>query len=234
MKNSQKDVSMRIRHLISLESMTIQEFSDFIGFPKGTIEKYINSPRQPSAEFLSALYAHLRVSANWVLNGVEPMHISDLRELDAISPPFLVDDSERFGQFIIIPRLDVEASAGDGQTPDSELVNGQYAFNKKWIERRGLNISTLSVIAVKGDSMEPLLHDGDLILIDQAQTKPVDGRIFVARFDSDLFVKRLQRLPGDKLQLLSSNPVYPPLTVSLKEDDQVNIIGRVVASMHEW
>lgn len=224
MENSQIGVSDRLRHLMSLNNMTIREFCDFIETPKGTFEKYLNSERLPSVEVLSAIYAKTRVSAHWILEGHEPMLVADFLDSRIIDP----------NDFIPIPRMDIEASAGHGTTTTLENTTGHYAFNEKWLDRRGLRPDNLSVIAVNGDSMEPNLYDGDLILIDHAQNAPVDGRIFATRFDGDLFVKRLQRQPGDKLQLISSNPVYPPLTVSLKDGDQIDIVGRVVASMHEW
>lgn len=136
--------------------------------------------------------------------------------------------------FVSIPRLDVEASAGHGAEGTAEDITGHYAFNRKWLARRGLTPNNLSVITVHGDSMEPEIYGGDLILIDCAQTDPVDSQIFATRFSGDLFVKRIQRLPGDRLQLISANAVYPPLIVTPSEASDVEIVGRVVASMHEW
>jgi len=54
-----------------------------------------------------------------------------------------------------------------------------YAFSLQWIKRRGLDPKELQIIEVKGDSMEPKLWDGDLILIDRAQKEPKDGKSFV-------------------------------------------------------
>lgn len=39
----------------------------------------------------------------------------------------------------------------------------------------------LHIVRVKGDSMEPKLIDGDLILVDRAQAMPSDGRTYVVR-----------------------------------------------------
>ena len=136
--------------------------------------------------------------------------------------------------FIPIPRYTVEASADHGTLVHDEEGSGYYAFNRKFLERRGLKPNNLAVISVRGDSMEPDLRDGDLILLDMAQTAPHDSRIYAVRYSADLFVKRAMELPGNRIQLLSLNPHYPPITVGADDLDGIQIIGRVVNSTHEW
>lgn len=136
--------------------------------------------------------------------------------------------------FIPIPRYAVEASAGHGALVQTEEGSGYYAFNRKFLERRGLVPGKLSVISVRGDSMEPDLYDSDLILLNHADTNPIDGKIYAVRFDNDLIVKRIQRLPGSALMLVSSNPIYQPITIQAANMDGVQIIARVVNSTHEW
>ncbi|MFT4015299.1 MAG: helix-turn-helix transcriptional regulator [Paracoccus sp. (in: a-proteobacteria)] len=137
-------------------------------------------------------------------------------------------------QFVQIPRYSVAASAGHGALVHEEEGSGQYAFSRKFLERRDLKPDRLAVISVKGDSMEPELYDGDLILLNMAETVPRDSRIYAVRYNADLFVKRVMELPGGRIQLLSSNPHYPPITVDAADLDGIQIIGRVVNSTHEW
>lgn len=58
--------------------------------------------------------------------------------------------------------------------------------------------------------------------------------MFAVHYDGQLFVKRIQRLPGNRLQLISTNERYPPIIVELEAPKDVRQEGRVVASMHEW
>lgn len=136
----------------------------------------------------------------------------------------------------VIPmkRFDVEASAGHGAQVDSETGSGHYAFNQKWLDRRGLTANSLSIISVRGDSMEPDLYQDDLVLLDHAQTDPKDSHIYVMRFSDGLYVKRIQHLPEGQVHLISRNFTYPPITIKNPASAGVTIIGRVVASMHEW
>ncbi|TNJ40502.1 S24 family peptidase [Phaeobacter sp. B1627] len=138
------------------------------------------------------------------------------------------------GQFIKVPRFEVEASAGNGSEVPSEAGTQAYAFNRKWLDKRGLKPNTLSVISVRGDSMEPDLNDGDLVLIDLANTDLADGKIYAVQYSGNLFVKRVQYIPGDTVRLVSRNAQYAPIEIKTPEADGVRVVGRVVASMHEW
>jgi repressor LexA len=82
------------------------------------------------------------------------------------------------------------------------------------------------LLRVQGDSMiGDHIQDGDLILV-RPQTRGEDGAIIVAMVDGETTVKRL-RLRADGIQLVPSNPALKPL--SIREDKQLRIIGKVVA-----
>lgn len=136
--------------------------------------------------------------------------------------------------FVQIARHEVEASAGNGSEVPSEDASQTYAFNQKWLNKRGLKPDTLSIISVRGDSMEPDLNDGDLVLIDLANTDLADGKIYAVQYSGSLFVKRIQYVPGDLVRLVSRNTQYAPIEIKNPEADGVRVVGRVVASMHEW
>jgi repressor LexA len=82
------------------------------------------------------------------------------------------------------------------------------------------------LLRVQGDSMiGDHIQDGDLILV-RPQPRGEDGAIIVAMVDGETTVKRL-RLRTDGIQLVPSNPAMEPL--SIREDEQLRIIGTVVA-----
>ena len=136
--------------------------------------------------------------------------------------------------FVQIPRFDIQASAGLGSAIGVEDETGHYGFKREWLERRGLNQNSLSVISVAGNSMEPDLYDGDLVLLDHASTDLAESNIYAVRFSDALYVKRIQHQPGDKVLLISKNKDYPPIEIAHPVADGVEVIGRIVASMHEW
>jgi hypothetical protein len=115
----------------------------------------------------------------------------------------------------LVPKLAVGASAGAGAWAEGEALAGR------------VDPKQVSLIRVEGDSMQPVLNDGDDIMVDRAAAFLTlrDG-IHVIRLDGVLMVKRLARAPGGLLSVLSDNPAYP----SWPERDpaEVELVGRVV------
>lgn len=132
-------------------------------------------------------------------------------------------------QLVQIPVLDVEASAGHGALAGAESQAGQFGFDEKWLRKLTQAKSTsLSIIKVVGDSMEPTLHDGDEVLVDVSdeQSKLRDG-IYVLRMDGALNVKRIAIEPqGRKISVVSDNGAYP--SWQGLDRRSVNIVGRVL------
>lgn len=128
------------------------------------------------------------------------------------------------GDWIEVPRLAVGAAAGPGALAGDERAFDSFRFSRRWLRDQGLSGAQLSAIRVEGDSMEPLLHDGDEILVDRAQRSVRDG-IHVVRLGDALMVKRLSPAGQGRAMLLSQNYAYPPIEVALGD---LEIVGRVV------
>lgn len=122
-----------------------------------------------------------------------------------------------------LPRLDIAASAGAGAFVDGEIVLGAAAIDPALADRLGLRAGQAAIVRVRGDSMEPGLVDGDLIVVDRARRAPErHGAVFVIRIDDTLMVKRVRRTPAG-MQAISDNPAAPPVP-----DGPIDVIGRVV------
>lgn len=134
--------------------------------------------------------------------------------------------------YAYIPLYDVKAAAGRGRVVDGEQIIDALAFKEDWI-RQELRTSPadLRLIYVEGDSMEPDLRAGDIILIDHTDTSARREGIYVIRMDGALLVKQLQRLPGSTVKVISRNPAYEPFTVTASEIEDTSsfaVVGRVV------
>lgn len=127
-------------------------------------------------------------------------------------------------EWVEVPRLPLGASAGPGALSAEEIPFDSFRFSRRWLREQGLESAQLSAIAVAGDSMEPLLRDGDEILVDRTP-RPLRDGVHVVRLGDALLVKRVARGAGGRIALLSQNLAYPPVEVSLAE---VEIVGRVV------
>lgn len=128
------------------------------------------------------------------------------------------------GDWVEIPRLSLEASAGPGAVGAQEMAFDTFGFSRKWLHEQGLEAGQLSAIRVVGDSMDPLLRDGDEILVDSAP-RPFREGVHVLRMGDMLHVKRVQAGAPGRLRLISANEAYDPVDVAV---DEVALVGRVV------
>jgi SOS-response transcriptional repressor LexA len=80
-------------------------------------------------------------------------------------------------------------------------------------------------LTVAGDSMQPLLHEGDVILV-QIGSDVYEDTIVVARHPEDGYVvKRVAHVADDEIELTSLNPAFGPLQIP---HDAALIVGTVV------
>lgn len=151
---------------------------------------------------------------------------SELREPDADTQDnsYAMPLRRDPGEWVEVARLDIGASAGPGAVPQGEAAFDAFRFSRRWLAEQGLEGAQLSAITVEGDSMEPLLRDGDEILVDRGPRPFRDG-VHVIRLGDTLMVKRVAQAGAGRFALLSQNLSYPPVDVSA---DEIEVIGRVV------
>ncbi|OBX07819.1 hypothetical protein QV08_06685 [Gallibacterium salpingitidis] len=136
--------------------------------------------------------------------------------------------------FELIPYFSIKASAGYGAFTEGSAKPTRYlAFTKEWIARKGLHKKDLVMISATGDSMEPSIYNGDVLLVDTSNKDARDGSIYVIRIDDQLWVKRIQGLIGG-IRLISDNKaIYSAIDVSFAQNQNVEIIGQVVHVGHD-
>lgn len=147
-------------------------------------------------------------------------------------PPLPVKNAKTIAdeKFSLIPRYEVQASAGTGLAVLTEDVIDALAFRTDWLRRLGVDPGQAGLIQAFGDSMAPTIIDGALMLVDLRQDQPIrHGCIYVIFRDGDLIVKRIDRSTDDgTVELISDNKRYRKQTVSVGQLAEMRIPGRVV------
>ena len=129
-----------------------------------------------------------------------------------------------------IPYFDVEASAGPGITPSQdESPVGSVAIPTDFLPKRSSN--DLCAIQAKGDSMEPTIRNGSLLVLDRSDQEIREGIYVISRGEA-LVVKRVQMRENGTVRLKSDNPQYEPEEISKNEAQSVRLVGRVIWSGH--
>jgi len=156
------------------------------------------------------------------LLGREIQNETGKQKVCAERSPYSLED------FVMVPRYDVQASAGGGVLIHSELIVDYLAFRQEWVSRMGLIRQKLALIEVHGDSMEPALHNNDLVLIDlRAGGLSADG-IYVIQHRGHLLVKRVQCKFDGSVIIKSDNPTYESEVLKPEEAEGLVVVGRVV------
>ncbi len=203
----------RLLALSQERGVSLAALSELLGRNPSYLQQFIRkgSPRKLEEQDRATLARFLGVSEEELREPQENSYVKPLGRRDT-------DD------WVEVPRLDLGAAAGAGRVPGAEAAFDTFRFSRRWLEEQGLARAELSAIRVEGDSMEPLLNDGDEILVDRSPRPFRDG-IHVVRLGDTLMVKRVASAGPGRVALLSQNFAYPPVEVSVEE---VEIIGRVV------
>lgn len=230
-------LGQRLKIVRDANSCTQAEFAHLFGVSLRAYSNYENDKREPEPSLLQAVCERYDINPAWLLTGEGRM-----KRRDVHSPPPAYANARPAAprearpaadpaDYVALPLYEVQASAGGGIVPDTEQVVDFLYFKRAWV-RTELRCAPddLYLIYIDGESMEPTLRPGDVILVnhrDQSQTR--DG-IYVLRLDGALLVKRLQRLPGGVIKVTSDNLSYAPFEVATRdlEGEDMAIIGRVV------
>lgn len=82
-------------------------------------------------------------------------------------------------------------------------------------------------LEVKGESMEPELHEKDLVLVQEQSELDAECYAVVTVDNEDGLVKQVQ-IDNTKITLKSINPYYPPRVFENQDMNRIKIVGRVI------
>lgn len=231
LKNELECESSFHKRLVSLveEVGNPNAFANKVGVSPSGIHRLMEGGT-PGMPLLIKICDAFNISSDWLSRGIGQKYLSsenvDMPNLAVLNT---LGESVDLNEFVFIPRYNISASAGHGCDVSQEMYMHSMAFRKYWIDNvLGVCAKDLIAIGVKGDSMEGEISDGDVILINTAD-KHLNNGIYVIRIDGDLIVKRIQKLPGNKIEVSSTNNVYRPFEIDLSnQPNDFGAIGRVV------
>lgn len=99
-------------------------------------------------------------------------------------------------EFIFVPKTAARPSAGGGSWQTDGATGETHAFRLNWILSMTHDTESLLLMEVMGRSMEPTLHNGDLVLVNKHETQLCEDRIYVVRVQDEIYIKRYTRMPG--------------------------------------
>ena len=211
----------RFKALRLKKGATLSDIARSLGVTPQSVQQWESGRHDPRGKRVSQLAKYFGVSEAYLLYGS-----AEVKETSVAYPESLSSD------FINIPFYDATFAAGAGShNGDLDFVSEVMPYPKSRLDDLQVPYECAHIVKVKGDSMEPTLVDGDIILLNSNATSPTSGKIYTFDFDGDLRVKRFtKRLDGSWL-ITSDNPdknIYRDEVLSSHNIGQLRIIGQVV------
>ncbi|WFE73073.1 helix-turn-helix transcriptional regulator [Halomonas sp. M1] len=190
--------------------------------PRRTLEYYLTGDREPKVARCVEIAKAVGVDIGWLASGEGAMLAGQGAAPPATEVPGMED-------YAFVPLYDAQCSAGAGAWNENCRVLTHISFTRYSLRKQGLTPEHLSAIRIDGDSMEPVLHSGDTVLIDHTRTTIEGEGIYILRLDGHLYAKRLQR-QFNGISIISANKEYDKVLVPQDQLHELDIIGRAVWS----
>lgn len=208
-----KALGDRIRTCVGLAGSG-EELSRRTGIPRSTLESYLNGDSEPKVSRLVAIAHAVEADLEWLATGKVRQVAADAAAEDEV--------------YAYIPLYDAHISQGHGAWTEGARVLTRLAFTRYSLRKKGLAPEKLAAVRVDGDSNEPVLSDGDTVMVDLSRDSLQGEAFYVIRLDDLLYAKRLQRLYDGGVKIISANSAYESMTVPPDRLSSLVIIGRVV------
>lgn len=211
-------------------------FAKKVGIGGSLLRKYL-AGGNPGLDKVLQIAQRSGVSLEWLATGEGPRDsASNFGQSVGTQPeqgagPMLqiVDrDDLKDSALVLLPRLDVQLSAGHGALPTGENVRDFAAFEISYLKAAGINPRAAKLVEIEGRSMMPTLVDGEWVIVDLSATNVVNDLIYAVLYKEALLVKRVRR-DGTAIVLVSDNVAegYGDERVDGSDLADLRIIGRV-------
>lgn len=138
----------------------------------------------------------------------------------------VTDDDDQAPESVAIDLVAIRLQAGiDGiETVPLFDDGGKHHIPRQWLEENDLSPRALLAIKIKGASMQPLLFEGDIAVVNTADKVRKSGGVFALNYNGQAVIKRL-KYERREWYLTSENPEFR--AEPCKGADCI-VVGRVV------
>ena len=222
------DVWERVRAATGID--TFVALAAEVGVRQSAVSKMKAKDEFPP-KWIFAIARKYGLAADWLAEGVGPRHRAPAPGGPPPASPQPGADGPA-GQgpdpsaFDFVPMAEAHLSAGTGAFVLTESISDFYAFRTEWLRRVVTSSNHAVLMPVAGDSMEPEIRNGDVVMLDITQRRLHEGNIYALRLGDTIAIKRLSLRPGNRILVISDNKEeYPPYEADLND---IQILGKVV------
>lgn len=217
--NEPMTVGERIDSRLNTLGMSQAELARRVGISQPTINGLIKG-NNAGSKHLHRIAAELETNPAWLVGETDDMSptAAPLSAIEALSDKLDLQ---------ILPELELGYSMGGGSVFDAYEQKGIVPFQRSWLRSMmGGAFGDLFVARGEGDSMQPTLLDGDIVLIDTSQKRITkQDRIWAVSYGDLAMIKRVRRTPAGSYVLMSDNDAVKQVDCV---DEEMHVIGRVI------
>ncbi len=232
-----------IKRLLSAKGLNPRQLAIALDFKYTTVNDWVNAKTYPRIDKIEMLANFFNVSkSDLVENKTEEVPTTSPVQAiyDQLTPPRqakaltylekqLLEQNEEETKINEVSEV-IQLYSYNYYDHPASAGTGQY-LNDVRVEQIELPIDVDAdfVIPIKGDSMEPDYHDGDLVFI-QTSVDLNNGVIGVFNYNGEAYIKQLV-IDTEQAYLHSLNPKYKDMPITPETD--FRIIGEVVGRYKE-
>ncbi|MFA7057696.1 MAG: XRE family transcriptional regulator [Candidatus Cloacimonadales bacterium] len=222
----------RIKDIRKVRKIKQIELAERLNLKASALSQMESNKIKPSIDTMNKLCALYGINLHWLITGKGSMMIegSNVKEIDNLEKVLdshilkVIEAKKRFfdDSMITIP-ISGEISAGI-PIESKEQDYGDVKFSRDQIHGRAENYLCLKV---NGSSMEPVIKNGDVILIEKSSDwERSNGKICAIRLDGEVTLKKmkLDKIEG-KLLLIPLNDGFETITVDPQAHADCSLIG---------
>lgn len=182
-------------------------------------------------ENLLSAARRLGVEQQWLATGVGPRHSNEVILTESLTTGQTYSESSHYRDVIHITQYDAGGAMGQSLIlqGDQPGIIRHMAVTQEWAQKNlkaHTGLQNLCIVTGFGDSMKPLYNPGDPLIIDQGIRQCDQDAVYFFRVGNEGFIKRLQRIPGQGIWVLSANKEYKDWLIS--KDSDFEVFGRVM------
>lgn len=207
MYNNDKIIEI-LTNLKNEQDVSISELARRVGMAKSAVSRYFNKTRQFPLNRAQDFAKALNTTTEHIL-GIKTSEppIPQSNGYPTVRIPVLGDVAAG------VPILAQQDIIGYEDIPADMAKTGEY-FGLK----------------IKGDSMEPKIHDNDIVIV-KSMSDAENNDIVIAMINNEATCKRLHKY-SNSVVLTAINSDYKPIEVT--PDENIQILGKVVMSISKF
>ncbi len=241
---SSRDTGGRIKQLLDYYNLSTYQANEKLGYGRSSkLYKLLNNEVRPGYDTLvEILAAFPDVSSSWMLTGAGPMLVDGAKELagEASGQLQLVPFGREEARPVLLGRLgaanqeplmtvgldgelntmlvSVNAQAGYGLQHNEPV----YVQQMRQYRIPGFERGTYRAFEVSGDSMEPTMHNRDIVIASHVSELRLlePGEVYVVVTAENVLLKRIKhrlRASDEEVVLYSDNPHRKPFGLETRD-----------------